>query len=206
MATREVDWRFLRGAIIWFVIAVLLSAGALGGTHYFAEQAARDYERQKIGLVDVRGRYLRLDEERRMLETLLPQFELLESKGIVGDEHRLDWTETLRDVSKELKLPRLRYEISTRGQYQPEFPLDPGTFQVYASEMRLDMGLLHEQDLKAVLAALDKQDHGIFSVSRCAMSRAQADISQDPTTPNLKAECLLRWFTLNLPGTEGNVQ
>ena len=79
--------------------------------------------------------------------------------------------------------------------------LPRGTFKVYATDMRLSVGLLHEGDLPAMLAALDEAAAGMFSVAGCAMTtRNDAfPLKPDPRSPNINAECRLQWYVVRKP-------
>jgi hypothetical protein len=61
----------------------------------------------------------------------------------------------LKRTAAITKIPSLRYEIAAREPFTPDFGLATGPYQVQVSKIKLDLGLLHENDLSAVLAALD---------------------------------------------------
>lgn len=199
----EIDWRELRGALALFMATVLIGAGLLGGSHYFESRMKARYEAQKRQLNLVRSNYYTVDEEERLIEAYLPKYRALREQGIIGDEQRLSWVEALGDASARIKLPSLSYEISPRRPYAPDLPLDTGAFQVYASEMNLRIGLLHEGDLPALLQMLDRNATGLYSVSECRLSRNADTFRLAPMAENVTAQCTLRWYTIALPDREG---
>lgn len=196
----EIDWRELRGALALLAATLLLSAGLLGGSHYFESRMEAKYEAQKRRLNVVRSNYYTVDEEERLIEAYLPRYRLLKERGVIGDEQRLTWVEALGDASASIKLPSLSYEISPQRPYVPDIPLDTGAFQVYASEMNLRIGLLHEEDLAALLRMLDRHATGLYSVSHCRLSRNAETFRLAPMAENITAHCTLRWYTITLPG------
>ncbi|MGH6830378.1 MAG: hypothetical protein ACREDG_04420, partial [Methylocella sp.] len=70
------------------------------------------------------------------------------------------------------------------------------------STMKLDLGLLHENDLASLLQDLDENAPGIYTVKECTLKRAQNVVAEDPDAENDKAECDLLWFTLSLASGE----
>ena len=138
-----------------------------------------------------------------MLETYLPQYRALEEEGIVGTEQRLNWLETLRVATREIKLPALRYEITSQQEYLADFSLNTGVFKVYESTMNLELGLLHEEDLTALLEKLERQGKGFFNVVKCNVARSQPEFRRDPARPNLTASCGLSWLTIRPPEANG---
>ena len=66
--------------------------------------------------------------------------------------------------------------------------------------MRVQLGLLHEDDLFRFLDTLAQRALGKFSVERCTLRRAAPAVQTDPAKPNLEAECELLWLTIRQPG------
>lgn len=68
--------------------------------------------------------------------------------------------------------------------------------------MKLELGLLHENDLASLLQDLDEKAPGIYTVKECTLKRAQNVVAEKPDEENVKAECELLWFTLSLASGE----
>ena len=98
-------------------------------------------------------------------------------------------------------MPALRYEISSQEKVTPEYPIPPGSFGVYGTQMRLRMGLLHGADLPAVFLALSEAAKGLFTVSGCSITRPYAESMRDinPSEPNLTVDCRLTWLVTKKP-------
>jgi hypothetical protein len=199
MAMANIDWRVLRGAMILLVVSVVAGGSLLAWAATFEQGTEREYQRKQNVFRNARNRYQTLDDEQRMRETYLPKYRALQAEGVIGDELRLDWIEALRDAVLQVKPPSLTWEISSRAEHQPHFPLNTGVFKLYSSEMNLGMGLLHEGDLPAVLADLDRSGTGVFTVTGCVLSRVSKQTQQDPTKPNINASCDLLWYTIEPP-------
>jgi len=200
MKVGEIDWSVIRGAIAFLGVAVLV-CGALAYTGiHFVDQAARVHATEKRKLNSVRAEYQAIDDEQRIMETYLPQYESLTGRGIIGAEKRLDWIETLRSAAERIKLPSLRYELSPQGPYKAQFPVSNGVYKVYASQMRLEAGMLHEGDLPVLLRELNRNAKGLYSVSRCFIRRSAPELQMRPRAQNINASCVLDWVTIRQPG------
>ena len=202
MKLADVDWTILRGSLAVLVVSAAICGAVVAASHRYSDNMKRAFQRANSTLLGIRGRYQSIDEEEGLIETFLPRYLALEDRGVIGREHRLDWIETLRSASKDLRLPELRYAIASQEPYHADYPLEPGVFQVYVSSMALDLGLLHEDDLPALLERIDQGARGLYRVSRCTISRTRPEFGTDPTTPNLRANCVLEWLTIRQPESE----
>ncbi len=200
MAKVKLDWSVLRGSIVVLMICAIISASLLGSTFYFTETIDAEHRREQKALRAARTDYLDLDEEKELIEIYYPRFQALEALGIFGDEQRLNWTETLQNAAARLKLPSLSYAIQPRHAATPSFPIKKGRFHLFASDLRLKAGLLHEADLPDLLYEIETYGSGLFTVTGCRMQLVGNFRQQNPTRPIVKAECLLRWYTIRLGG------
>ncbi len=203
MKLDQIDWGLLRNALILLGVSVVISVALLGTSFHFSEKMSRMLTRDRNALFAVRAQYQNIDEEEKIIERYLPLYRDLESRGIIGQERRLDWIDTLRQASQRVELPVLRYVIDSQNIYQPEFIAPAGSFQIYASHMQLDLGLLHEGDLDTLFADLDANASGLYTVSSCDLRRNydQREFVKRADVTNVKAECGLRWLTIKKPPT-----
>ena len=197
---RGIEWRTLRGSIVLLALAAGLGSAATGGAVRFHDAALRDYEREKGRLEAVRSRYRTIDTQRRLVETWLPAFRALQAAGVIGEEPRLAWIETLREVAARVGLPSLRYRIEPRTAYEAAAPeaggvLDGGVHRPFSTVVRLEAGLLHEGDLERLLRELAARNAGLYRIERCEVRRAGPVFVMRPDAVNLAAKCDLRWIT-----------
>ena len=128
---RAIDWRALRGAVALFALALAIGAVAYGSTVRFREAASRSHDVQKQRLETIRARYRTIDEQRGLVESRLPEFRALEAAGIIGEEQRLTWIETLQEVAARVGLPSLRYRIEPRTPYEAGLDPHTGTYRSF---------------------------------------------------------------------------
>jgi len=196
MNREDIDWAILQGALITFFMCLLVGGVLISGSWYFNQEMIKKFKRNQTLFQNISNQYLAIDEEERLINEYHPKFLALFDRGILGDEHRLDWIETLRETGESIKLPALRYKISSQNAYTTELPINTGSFEIYSSEMELSLELLHEGDLFRILSDLDNIALGIYSVSGCKFLRNSDKVEADPAKANISAECNLQWFTL----------
>ncbi|NNE39177.1 MAG: hypothetical protein HKN08_12795 [Gammaproteobacteria bacterium] len=198
MKSEDIDWKLIRGAIIIFVITLIISGGLVYGSFYFESQMQLEFNRTNSAFRSISNRYLAVDQEERLIREYLPQFVDLYTDGIIGDEQRLNWIEVLREIGDEIRLPSLSYRIESQQEYTPEFELDKGNYKLFSSSMILTMQLLHEGDLFKILDRLEQSANGTFSLKSCSISSSASEVSIDPNAANVSAECELQWYTVKL--------
>jgi len=199
MSQNRVDWGVLRGAIGVFAVCLLVGVGLLAASAYFREEMAADFHNHQARFLEVSRKYLAVDDEERIIERTYPEFVALFESGILGQEHRLSWIETLTKAGDRIRLPEIGYRINSQSVYTPDFPVMLGAFDINVSEMTLDLGLLHEGDLFKLLDALDESAEGLYTVSYCEANRVTASGS-GTDRPLIAANCRLNWFTVDLKG------
>ena len=202
MKAADIEWSMIRGAFIALAIALVVSIGMLSASYQFWESTDKSLKGVERQLRTAREKFRTIDEEEAMIATYYPQFQELERQGIIGPERRLDWIENLSQADENLKLPKLAYSIDTQEPFTAEFPLAGGAYELYASKMDLQLGLLHGQDLFNLLSWLDDDAQGLYSVAACNLVRSRDDPGS-PRQAHLTSNCELRWYTIKKPGDVG---
>jgi hypothetical protein len=178
------------------LLALVMLAAAIAGIGWSqkverAARAERDSALQAKTQIEQRLRQVRSEEQD--IKTRTQQFHAMEQAGIVGPERRLDWTEQLRDLQRSLRLPGMTYEFG------PQVPLDPpagGAPVFHASPLRVQLRLLHEEDLLNFLPRLQREARALVLVRGCKVSRLAPPAADGA---NLGAECTMDWITLRRP-------
>lgn len=201
MRNRQDEWRALRGVLGVLLICALFAAGMLTASNFFWREMNSDYQTNFARFREASRHYLAVDDEERVIKAQYPAFKQLYARGVIGQERRLSWVEALRAAGTALQVPKIDYRIDTQKRYAPEIALESGPFEVNVSDMQLSLGLLHEGDLTRLLAALARDSAGLFSVEHCEVTR-EGGLRSTPDTSEaqLRAECLLRWFSLDRSG------
>ena len=192
----EVGWKGLVRSLLPLALALGVSVAMIGGAHH--HRGAKEGQLEETGrtLHESRNRFRSIDDEKRLIEDLLPRFRAFEAEGVIGPEARLDWVETLRAASRRLGLPELRYALGAQERLPVDLDAEGAGFGVYRSLMDLHLGLLHEEDLIRLFEVMERESPGLFSVTSCRVRRAGAHFAHLPAAVNLRAVCTLEWFSL----------
>jgi hypothetical protein len=172
--------------------AILIAAAAIGWTFLQSQQIALQHKQAQTRQSETKARIARVNEDEREIREKIVRYQDIVQRGLTEPERRLQWVETLKSIKESRRLLGLNYEIA------PQRPLDPkqvttGGYDFLVSTMKLEMPLLHEEDLLGLLADLSAQVCVLLSVKSCQIER---------TTPgtqagaNLKAACEINWIKL----------
>ncbi len=202
MKRENIDWSVLRGALTIFIIVLAVSIAIGISAYYFNVAMEREYRSEQADFSRISNRYLKVDEQEILIRDYYPRFIDLYQQGVVGGERRLDWLEALQQVTDNLKIPGLRYEIESQQKSQGGWPISTGKFQVYSSNMKITLDMPHEVDLLRLLDRLEQRKTGLFSVTDCELSRRAAEIDLTPTRTNVSASCNIKWYSLKLSNGE----
>jgi hypothetical protein len=196
------DWLRLRAPLLLLVV-VLVGMGLL--VFYSLQQkelANQALEAQTNQLNQARQRYLSSGQEKATIIQNLPHYQALIQKGFVGEEHRIEWVDALRQIHAQQKLFNINYNIGAQEEYHPSFINNMGGFKLYRSVMKLELSMLHEGDLLTLMQGLGEQQGAPFMVRQCELTRQNAVIGST-FSPNLRADCELDWLTIREPQSAG---
>jgi len=179
-----------------FAAFLMIAVGA--ATAHFSLNLTKIAQLAKSGATaernEVEGKLKQVRDEENEIKQKSSLFSNLQARGVIGDEQRLDWVELLKDIRTKRRLLDLEYEIS------PQHPLDanPGSgFAFYASTMRLQLRLLHEEDLTRLLDDLHRQARALIQVKSCNVTRLSHGAAGQNGLANLQADCQIDWLTLH---------
>ncbi len=194
----NIDWFYLRQPIVMLIVAsVIFVALVMAGQHYEKLQHEA-YQDSLATLQSTHKIYRNIVNDIDLIDQYRNLYNDYKSTGLVGEERRLSWIESLESTNQVLRLPNLSYTLSPQEDFErPKFRSKRGV-DVKSSPMQLRMGLLHEEDLFALLEGLRLSIRNLFTVESCAMSRnADIERSLDTKRPNLNASCVIRWVTID---------
>src|SRR5438132_2668274 len=98
-------------------------------------------------------------------------------------------------IRKERELLDLRYTVE-RQRLLTSVAARPGNIDFYASTMKVDLALLHEEDLLRFLADLRESGNAFYAVKRCALTRTGQAVAGATMTPRLRGECDIDLITV----------
>jgi len=140
-------------------------------------------------------RLARIAEEEREVKTNLALYQQLKQLNVLGPERRLEWADAIARIRAQRELLDLRYRVE-RQKLLSAVPGKPANVEFYASSMRVDLALLHEEDLLRFLADLRASGNAYYSVKQCALQRTGQAATGLTITPRLSANCQIELITI----------
>ena len=173
---------------------VWLSGQSLAGARL--QLAAAEAERRQST-----ERLARIAEEEREGKEKLDVYKQLKALNILGEERRLEWADAITRIRTQRELLDLSYRID-RQRMLKSVPGKPDTVEFLASTMRVQLALLHEEDLLRFLADLRASGNAYYAVKSCQLARTGQAASGATMTPRLRASCEIDLITVNDRGAK----
>jgi hypothetical protein len=170
-------------------IAIVLSQQMLQQGR--AEQTKAAADRQAA-----QNRLARTTDEEREIREKLVDYQKLRSRGLIGEEDRADWVERIAQIKSARKLFDLKYTI------EPQRPADypglaaTGDVEFLVSQMKVDLALLHEEDLFRFIDDLRGALSSHVVVRSCTVSRLDRVVADRGVAPRLRADCTIDLVTI----------
>ena len=181
------DFPLIRWSILAICVSSLASAILLYSSGEYAKKSLKERRNAQNMLSDARNRLAAANQDRENMDIYANEYgSLIESK-VIGDDQRLDWMEGMERIRQKNLVAGFSYTIAPQKIYALQPPIDSGNFDIRYSEMKLQIDLLHEEQLPDFFSTLRSQIKGWYQLEGCALQRS---------TPQLKAECSGGWITL----------
>jgi len=183
------------------LLAALLMAAIGAGVVFFsmnqskAAKLARSAAQAERN--DFAGKLDRVRSEEREIRQKSAVFATLQKRGVIGEEQRLEWVELLKDIRDQRRLIDLQYEFAPQRSLEMAPAGAPASgYAFYASSMKMQVRLLHEEDLTRLLGDLRQRAAALIQVKSCNVSRVPHGTAESGITAQLQAECQIDWITL----------
>jgi hypothetical protein len=181
---------------------VLIALVLLGAGFALIRIADASLAKEKSALATARAqrtqnaeRLARIAEEEREVKEKLAVYQQLKSLNVLGEERRLEWADAIARIRAQRELLDLRYRVE-RQRPLVSVPGKPANVDFYASSMRVDIALLHEEDLLRFLADLRASGNAYYAVKRCALERTGQAGTGTSIIPRLRADCEIDLITI----------
>lgn len=189
------DLRKLRASILATVLMFATAAAVLYLSHLTRDSAQFAKLVATTQRDEADGKLKRVREEENEIKQKSILFNKLQERGMIGGEQRLDWVELLKEIRDKRRLLDLQYEIA------PQRLLDgnsAGDFSFASSTMKLQVKLLHEEDLLRLLGDLRSQAKALILIKACTIERRPTNADESAGgRENLLAHCEIDWLTLH---------
>jgi hypothetical protein len=177
--------------------AVLVAAGAglIWGADATLGAAQRQAQAAQAERQQATERLARISEEEREVIEKLDVYKRLKQLNILGDERRLEWADAITRIRKQRELLDLSYRVD-RQRLLASVPGKPANVDFFASAMRVQLALLHEEDLLRFLADLRDSGNAYYAVRQCSLTRIAQPPAGIQISPRLRGECDLDLITI----------
>jgi len=205
---RRDDVKRLRGPLALTVVLTAIGIAALVTSQSSLDEARKTRDASRASRVGAQERVLRVSEEEREIRENLIDFERMRERGMIGEQNRIEWIESIARIKNNRKLFEIKYKIEPQRQLDYAGVVATGGADLVVSRMKLDMLLLHEDDLLNFLADLQAAKKAYVSVRQCAVTRLEREAPTTATAlqPRLLAECQLDLVSVRglRPGDKAN--
>ena len=187
-------------SIIIFSVILLLSITFISSSHIYKEGVYEDQQASKRAMRLWKAKINSSVENNQIIDEFESNFLKLVNQGVVGEENRLSWFETIQSTAKKRGMPSVKYSISERKPLQAgNLNMQYQGIDIFKSIMTLNIKMAHEGDLFALLNDLRKAD-GLFAIDSCNIEKVSKKVVD--TENNMKAYCELGWYTFK--GSKSN--
>jgi hypothetical protein len=181
----------------WSLLATLLMMIVGAAMVYFSfnatEVAKRDRAAAQAERNEFDGKLKQVRNEEDEIKQKSAVFNALQTRGMIGEEQRLEWVELIKDIRDTRRLIDLQYEIAPQRRIDADAAKG---FAFYSSTMRLQLKLLHEEDLTRLIDDLRERARALIQVKSCDVSRLPQGAGDSTPIAQLQADCLIDWITL----------
>lgn len=193
-------FKYLHKELIIFLLCVLISTIILVIAQHNWQDSFDQNQQASNTMTTAKHRYQNALERKRLLETYESRFTQLQKNGTFGEEQRLQWVDAIEFSARSQKIPYLKYTIDKRLKVDsPQLLRAFPDIDIFISPMQLEMQLLHEGDLFALLNTLQSSTENLFDIQQCAITRnisSSSSVLTSGTDRNFSARCTLNWYTL----------
>ena len=170
--------------------AALIAGGAVAVmlTQRLVQKAAGEQQAAAAERVSAQSKLDRATDEERDIRDRLVDYRKLLDRGVIGEEQRLNWVDRIGEIKTARKLFDVRYSIDVREPVDYPGLAGAGDVELMASPMKLEMSLLHEEDLFRFLDDLRGALSAYVVVKSCSLQRSQRAASERGLVPAARRE------------------
>jgi hypothetical protein len=183
---------FLGLAIVAGMVVTTASMRLIGKAEATQRQLSAEQQ-------DIRAKLSRTREEEQEMRGKIALFQQLLDRGVIGQEERLTWVERIAQVKAARRLLDLQYELSPQKPVEENIlpgGANAGGYEFMASTMKLQLPLLHEDDLLGFFADLRRTVHAHLLVRDCIIERTAIATVGHGLPAQMRARCTIDWITL----------
>ena len=190
------DIKKLRLPIAGFVALILAGVACAFAADNYLQKTKTLGAATSAQRAEVQAKLASANEEEREIKANLQQYQALAARGIVGEENRLDWVDTVTAIKNERRLFNISYSIEPQKELAYPGFSPGGGVKFLVSRVKLSIQLLHEEDLLNFIDDLSRRGKPYLSVRSCNVTRASLG-GGTTLAPRLQGECVFDLITIS---------
>lgn len=179
------------------LILVLAAVGCYFAAENYLQKTKTQAVAASAQRAEVQAKLASANEEEREIKASLQQYQVLAARGIIGEEKRLDWVDTVTAIKNERRLFNIGYSIEPQKELAYPGLSTGGSVRFMFSRVKMNLQLLHEEDLLNFIDELARRGKPYLSVRSCNVWR-EAPPSGTTLAPRLGADCVFDLITISL--------
>jgi len=191
MIVERDDLKQLRVPLALAIVLLALGAACVLTSEHYLDAGRKIQDATRQSRIAAQSRVSKVSEEEREIRDSVVYYEEMRQRGMLGEQTRLDWIESIARIKNIRKLFEIRYNFEAQRTLDYPGIVSTGAADFVVSRLRLDMLLLHEADLLNFLADLQAAGMAHVSVRSCTVTRIERGptLSATALQPRLRAEC-----------------
>ncbi|HVK54283.1 MAG TPA: hypothetical protein VM532_04550 [Burkholderiales bacterium] len=185
----------LRWPLVVLGLAIVLASAMITASWYIEEDRARQLQQVQNRLRAAQLAFNNIKREEADFETYRNHFDTLVSRGVFGEEKRLNWVEYMNSLKTVGQIQSLNYEIASQKPVTVTTLAQTSSIEVLISRIQLKMGFKHEEHLVRTLDELRQSNAGLYRVDACTVKRKDGVLTPR-AGENIVADCKLQWITM----------
>jgi hypothetical protein len=204
-----IDLSRLRWSLLLAITLVVAGVTMFRYSSFALQKAAMEAQDARAERSAAMAKRLHAQDEATAIRDNVATYLELQSRGVLGQERRLEWVERINAIRLARRLPEFQYELSPQQSLAPPAGTatstgtgganTPAAALVLVSPMKAQLGLLHEQDLLDTVSDLQTNVPAFVRTRHCVLSRTSGTPSATPSNALLHATCEFDWITLREP-------
>ena len=190
------DLKRMRLPVAGFAVLALAGAACVVAADRYLQETKQLATATSAQRAEVQARLASANEEEREIRANLQQYQALAARGVVGDEKRLDWVDTVTAIKNERRLFNINYSIEPQRELDYPGFSQGGGVKFLASRVKMTIQLLHEEDLLNFIGDLAARSRPYLSVRSCDLQRESLG-GGTTLAPRLQANCVFDLITIS---------
>ena len=189
------DLKHLRLPLAACLLLILAGVACYFAADSYLQETRRLGTASSAQRAEVQARLASASEEEREIKASLQQYQALAARGMVGEEKRLDWIDIITAIKNERRLFNINYSIDPQEELNYPGFSPGGSVKFMVSRVKMNLLLLHEEDLLNFIDDLARRGKSYLSVRSCDVQR-EGRGGGTTLAPRLRADCIFDLVTI----------